>query len=165
MRAEHRFSPQGEPGAPAATQRMLFKTWVSQRRPAVPLLRVGGVEATTAQLGVLLSEIGVSAECTVELLAPPPICAAACPLPDGGSFEVYAVAPSLGTEERVCVELSADATVGALAAAAAQQLGIAPRAYLQSELEGAPAPPDVVRRVSLPHESPKQEKSGCCCCS
>eukprot|EP01062_Namystynia_karyoxenos_P028047 TRINITY_DN21332_c0_g1_i1.p1 TRINITY_DN21332_c0_g1~~TRINITY_DN21332_c0_g1_i1.p1 ORF type:complete len:377 (+),score=61.19 TRINITY_DN21332_c0_g1_i1:50-1132(+) len=91
------------------------------------VLRIGDRQLEESALSLPLSDVGISAECAVELLVPqgkPPGAAADC---GGCGIAVYVSAPSLGKAEPVCIELSPDAKVADLVACAEEQLGLLPQ--------------------------------------
>eukprot|EP01062_Namystynia_karyoxenos_P043893 TRINITY_DN32157_c0_g1_i1.p1 TRINITY_DN32157_c0_g1~~TRINITY_DN32157_c0_g1_i1.p1 ORF type:complete len:495 (+),score=75.27 TRINITY_DN32157_c0_g1_i1:87-1571(+) len=81
------------------------------------VLCIGG--ESIAELGMPLSDAGVSAEAVVELLRAPPAEQAAAQY---GPLVVYVHAPRCGVPNAECFEVAPDTTVGELAALAAQQL-------------------------------------------
>eukprot|EP01062_Namystynia_karyoxenos_P011418 TRINITY_DN14082_c0_g1_i1.p2 TRINITY_DN14082_c0_g1~~TRINITY_DN14082_c0_g1_i1.p2 ORF type:complete len:263 (+),score=57.50 TRINITY_DN14082_c0_g1_i1:104-892(+) len=182
----------GDTAAAARRVRFAGDEEGDERPRGRPLLRVAGAEATTAQLDTPLSDIGLAAQCVVELLCRPRAsafaaagrqpahgCDAEAATPPGpsrernasGGLQIWCHAPSLGAEQRVCVELAPDATVGELAAAAALQLGVPPLADewapAPAQTQSAPAP--VTRKSASATEGgtgrpPRKHDGSCGCC-
>eukprot|EP01062_Namystynia_karyoxenos_P034360 TRINITY_DN25196_c0_g1_i1.p1 TRINITY_DN25196_c0_g1~~TRINITY_DN25196_c0_g1_i1.p1 ORF type:complete len:570 (+),score=119.81 TRINITY_DN25196_c0_g1_i1:98-1711(+) len=84
------------------------------------VLRVGAAEVGPGQLDQPLSDLGVAAECVVQLLRLPAELGGGA---RGGALQVYVDATALGVGDHLCLELHSEATARELAVAAAEQLG------------------------------------------
>eukprot|EP01062_Namystynia_karyoxenos_P051697 TRINITY_DN4072_c0_g4_i1.p1 TRINITY_DN4072_c0_g4~~TRINITY_DN4072_c0_g4_i1.p1 ORF type:complete len:406 (+),score=112.90 TRINITY_DN4072_c0_g4_i1:105-1220(+) len=107
-----------------------FRTDLDESMFKLAVLLIGGQEVLSDKMHHPLSDVGISAECAVELLCVPRQgIDAEAPRADCGGcgIAIYCSAPTLGASETVCVELPPDATVADLATVAAARLGLQPR--------------------------------------
>eukprot|EP01062_Namystynia_karyoxenos_P079718 TRINITY_DN8460_c0_g1_i1.p1 TRINITY_DN8460_c0_g1~~TRINITY_DN8460_c0_g1_i1.p1 ORF type:complete len:234 (+),score=60.76 TRINITY_DN8460_c0_g1_i1:72-704(+) len=114
-----KWSPQPQE-VPAWEKRLGGRAVPEHVSVLVPCLSMGGQELT--EQGAALHDVGLSAEAEVELVAVPT--GELLPAEDG-PLVIYCRAPALGVSDPVCLEVAADATVGQLAALAAQRMGLA----------------------------------------
>eukprot|EP01062_Namystynia_karyoxenos_P065822 TRINITY_DN5986_c0_g1_i1.p1 TRINITY_DN5986_c0_g1~~TRINITY_DN5986_c0_g1_i1.p1 ORF type:complete len:327 (+),score=79.21 TRINITY_DN5986_c0_g1_i1:70-981(+) len=117
----------------------VLRTVVTSLRPtarwARAVLLVGGEELCSDRLDCPLSELGISAESRVEVLATDPA-REVRPAAEGG-LTIYATAPSLGLSDVVALEVDPDATVGSLLSAFRERY-VAPAEQEQGSGRGAP---------------------------
>eukprot|EP01062_Namystynia_karyoxenos_P060663 TRINITY_DN52341_c0_g1_i1.p1 TRINITY_DN52341_c0_g1~~TRINITY_DN52341_c0_g1_i1.p1 ORF type:complete len:245 (+),score=65.25 TRINITY_DN52341_c0_g1_i1:98-736(+) len=81
--------------------------------PPQEVVRVGAQLLLDCQLDTPLSELGLSAECAVELLRVPEA-ARQLPAAEEGPFTVFVSAPALGCPDATALELSPGTTLGGL---------------------------------------------------
>eukprot|EP01062_Namystynia_karyoxenos_P078131 TRINITY_DN7_c0_g1_i2.p1 TRINITY_DN7_c0_g1~~TRINITY_DN7_c0_g1_i2.p1 ORF type:complete len:407 (+),score=76.04 TRINITY_DN7_c0_g1_i2:92-1312(+) len=87
------------------------------------VMRCGGSDYHAVDMTQLLCDVGVSAECLVEIAELPYLSEAATAAGDG-SLTVFVCAPALGHPDPVSIEVDPGATLGGLAALAAETYGL-----------------------------------------